>query len=114
MEFVTAHPDWLVQFHYGPCEQRNNQVYDNDDNDDDHADSDLDSDSAYCWEVAYWYENGKFSEESCGILAAPNPPRPMAVEGQTRFKVFMQNRESDEEPEPKIEEFEHSRNGKTQ
>ena len=106
MEYVTAHPDCLVQFHYGLCEQRNNQVDDNDDDDDDDDDavSDSDSDSTYCWVLAQWYKNGQWWKESCGI-AAPNPPRPTSVEGQTRFKVVMQNGESEEEPEQKIEEF---------
>lgn len=63
MEFVTAHPDVKIDFHYGPeCGRDSN------------------------WVVAHWYEIGTWSGESCGI-AAPNPPQPMTVEGQTRFRV---------------------------
>jgi len=80
MEFVTAHPDCLVQFHYGPFEQRGEGVE--------------------TWVVAHWYENGHWSADSCGI-PAPDPPRPMKVEGQTRFRVVS---ESDQD-EPKIKEF---------
>jgi len=61
MEFVTAHPDCLVQFHYGPECGRN-----------------LD------WVVAHWYETGTWSGESCGV---PPNNQPMAVEGQTRFRL---------------------------
>jgi len=82
MEFVTAHPDCLVRFHYGPCEQRQR----------------VDDDEKGVWVVAHWYEIGTWSGESCGI-AAPNPPRPMTVEGQTRFRVV------ETESEPKIQEF---------
>lgn len=63
MEFVQAHPDCRIDFHYGPECGR-------------------DSD----WVVAHWYELGTWSGESCGV-PAPNPPVPMAVEGQTRFRV---------------------------
>ena len=61
MDFVTAHPDCLVQFHFGPeCSLRSD------------------------WVVAHWYETGTWSGDSCGVPAAN---RPMAVEGQTRFLV---------------------------
>jgi len=85
MEFVTAHPDCLVQFYYGPKEERAN---------------DENSDQDGTWVVAHWYENGHWSQDSCGI-EAPNPPLPMAVEGQTRFRVALQPGKD----EPKIEEF---------
>jgi len=85
MEFVTAHPDCLVQFHYGPNEERER----NENRDQDGT-----------WVVAHWYENGHWSQDSCGI-EAPNPPLPMAVEGQTRFRVASQPGRD----EPKIEEF---------
>ncbi len=73
MEFVTAHPDCLVRFHYGPIEEREYEEKETDKKDGK-------------WVVAHWYEVGHWSEESCGI-EAPNPPIPMAVEGQTRFRV---------------------------
>lgn len=61
MDFVTAHPDCVVKFHYGPeCGHSSD------------------------WVVAHWYETGTWSGDSCGIPAAN---RPMAVEGQTRFLV---------------------------
>jgi len=61
MDFLTAHPDCVVKFHYGPeCGRGSN------------------------WVVAHWYETGTWSGESCG-LAPTN--KPMAVEGQTRFLV---------------------------
>jgi myo-inositol-1(or 4)-monophosphatase len=81
----NAHPDCLVQFHYGPSEQRKN-----DENEGKDA----------TWVVAHWYESGHWSGDSCGI-EAPNPPRPMTVEGQTRFKVASQPGRD----EPKIQEF---------
>ena len=84
MEFVTAHPDCLVRFHYGPSEQRE---YENETNDG-------------TWVVANWYEVGHWSGESCGI-DAPSSPIPMACEGQTRFKVVSQEGTD----EAKIEEF---------
>jgi len=77
MEFVTAHPDCFVRCHYGPTEQRRT----NDET----------------WVFANWYEIGHWSGDSCGIMT-PNPPLPMACEGQTRFKVS-------EDDEPKIEEL---------
>ena len=61
MEFLAAHPDTVVDFHYGPeCGRSSN------------------------WVVAHWYETGTWSGKSCGL-----EPRhePMAVEGQTRFLV---------------------------
>eukprot|EP00531_Pseudo-nitzschia_arenysensis_P003698 CAMPEP_0116125236 /NCGR_PEP_ID=MMETSP0329-20121206/5703_1 /TAXON_ID=697910 /ORGANISM="Pseudo-nitzschia arenysensis, Strain B593" /LENGTH=501 /DNA_ID=CAMNT_0003619263 /DNA_START=166 /DNA_END=1671 /DNA_ORIENTATION=- len=82
MEFVTAHPDCLVRFHYGPIEERKSDETSIDDNENGK------------WVVAHWYEVGHWSEDSCGI-DAPNPPLPMAVEGQTRFRVV----------EDKIQEF---------
>jgi len=61
MDFLTAHPDCVVKFHYGPeCGHSSD------------------------WVVAHWYETGTWSGDSCGIPAAN---RPMAVEGQTRFLV---------------------------
>lgn len=63
MEFVTAHPDVSIDFHYGPICDREGQ-----------------------WVVAHWYEVGTWSGASCGI-PAPQPPKPMQVEGQTRFRV---------------------------
>jgi len=63
MEFVAAHPDCEINFYYGPeCGRASD------------------------WVVAHWYETGAWSGESCGI-PPPNPPVPMAVEGQTRFRV---------------------------
>ena len=61
MDFVTAHPDCRVQFHFGP-------------------ECSLHSD----WVMAHWYETGTWSGDSCGI---PATNRRMAVEGQTRFLV---------------------------
>jgi hypothetical protein len=61
MEFLAAHPDCVVKFHYGPeCGRDSN------------------------WVVAHWYETGHWMGESRGIPATGNP---MAVEGQTRFLV---------------------------
>ena len=61
MDFLSAHPDCEVNFHYGPkCS---------------HDDG---------WVVAHWYETGHWTGDSCGIKATGNP---MAVEGQTRFLV---------------------------
>jgi hypothetical protein len=63
MEFVAAHPDVAIGFYYGPeCGRA--------------ADAP--------WVVAHWYETGTWSGESCGL----EPQHvPMAVEGQTRFRV---------------------------
>ena len=61
MEFLQAHPDCVVDFHYGPeCGVNSN------------------------WVVAHWYETGHWSGDSRGIKATGNP---MEVEGQTRFLV---------------------------
>jgi len=61
MEFLQAHPDCKVDFHYGPkCSHDEN------------------------WVVAHWYETGHWSGDSRGIKATGNP---MSVEGQTRFLV---------------------------
>ncbi len=61
MEFLAAHPDCVVSFHYGPkCSHDDN------------------------WVIAHWYETGTWSGDSKGIKATGNP---MAVEGQTRFLV---------------------------
>uniref|UniRef100_A0A7S3Q1A6 SnoaL-like domain-containing protein n=1 Tax=Chaetoceros debilis TaxID=122233 RepID=A0A7S3Q1A6_9STRA len=61
MEFLAAHPDCVVDFHYGPkCSHDDN------------------------WVVAHWYETGHWSGDSKGIKATGNP---MTVEGQTRFLV---------------------------
>jgi len=90
MEFVTAHPDCLVRFHYGPCAQRERERADDNDsgsgsgNDNDGNGSGNDNDGT--WVVAHWYEIGNWSGDSCGI-PAPDPPLAMAVEGQTRFRV---------------------------
>eukprot|EP00537_Pseudo-nitzschia_pungens_P007595 CAMPEP_0172360220 /NCGR_PEP_ID=MMETSP1060-20121228/4295_1 /TAXON_ID=37318 /ORGANISM="Pseudo-nitzschia pungens, Strain cf. cingulata" /LENGTH=393 /DNA_ID=CAMNT_0013082161 /DNA_START=47 /DNA_END=1229 /DNA_ORIENTATION=+ len=81
MEFVTAHPDCLVRFHYGPCAQRERA----DDNGSGSGSND-DGDDDGTWVVAHWYEIGNWSGDSCGI-PAPDPPLAMAVEGQTRFRV---------------------------
>jgi len=67
MEFLAAHPDCRVDFHYGP---EKGQTSD--------------------WVVAHWYETGTWSGESCGVappVTAAGTGRPMAVEGQTRFLV---------------------------
>jgi hypothetical protein len=61
MDFVGAHPDCVVKFHYGPTMDRNSE-----------------------WIVAHWYETGTWTGLSCGL--EPNG-QPMAVEGQTRFRV---------------------------
>eukprot|EP00542_Grammatophora_oceanica_P009358 CAMPEP_0194026476 /NCGR_PEP_ID=MMETSP0009_2-20130614/766_1 /TAXON_ID=210454 /ORGANISM="Grammatophora oceanica, Strain CCMP 410" /LENGTH=158 /DNA_ID=CAMNT_0038665167 /DNA_START=145 /DNA_END=618 /DNA_ORIENTATION=+ len=61
MDFVTAHPDCVVNFHYGPECGRTND-----------------------WIVAHWYETGTWTGESCGLKPTNEP---MAVEGQTRFLV---------------------------
>mmetsp|Transcript_32104 Transcript_32104/g.37418 ORF Transcript_32104/g.37418 Transcript_32104/m.37418 type:complete len:380 (-) Transcript_32104:292-1431(-) len=61
MEFLTAHPDCKVGFHYPPTCGRNNN-----------------------WVFAHWYETGTWKNNSRGIVATGNP---MAVEGQTRFLV---------------------------
>jgi hypothetical protein len=61
MEFLQAHPDCKVAFHYGPkCGHDDN------------------------WVIAHWYETGHWSGVSRGIEATGNP---MQVEGQTRFLV---------------------------
>eukprot|EP00535_Pseudo-nitzschia_heimii_P002292 CAMPEP_0197188378 /NCGR_PEP_ID=MMETSP1423-20130617/17686_1 /TAXON_ID=476441 /ORGANISM="Pseudo-nitzschia heimii, Strain UNC1101" /LENGTH=560 /DNA_ID=CAMNT_0042640187 /DNA_START=109 /DNA_END=1791 /DNA_ORIENTATION=+ len=79
MEFVTAHPDCLVRFHHGPIQER-------------------ETDRDGSWVVAHWYEVGHWSGASCGI-EAPDPPRPMACEGQTRFRIVLHD------DAPTIEEF---------
>mmetsp|Transcript_1552 Transcript_1552/g.2117 ORF Transcript_1552/g.2117 Transcript_1552/m.2117 type:complete len:194 (-) Transcript_1552:256-837(-) len=61
MEFVTAHPDCKVDFHYGPECGRNSR-----------------------WVVANWWEVGTWSGESCGLKPTN---KPMSCEGQTRFRV---------------------------
>jgi hypothetical protein len=64
MEFVAAHPDVQIDFYYGPeCGRAATDVP---------------------WVVAHWYETGTWTGESCGL--APQHV-PMAVEGQTRFRV---------------------------
>ncbi|EEC45391.1 predicted protein [Phaeodactylum tricornutum CCAP 1055/1] len=61
MDFVTAHPDCVVKFHYGPeCGRTSG------------------------WVVAHWYETGTWTGESCGLVPTNEH---MAVEGQTRFLV---------------------------
>uniref|UniRef100_A0A7S0G9T3 inositol-phosphate phosphatase n=1 Tax=Proboscia inermis TaxID=420281 RepID=A0A7S0G9T3_9STRA len=71
MEFVGAHPDCSVRFHYGPCRQ---------------ARDDGDGSEEGEWVVAHWYETGNWSGASCGI-PPPNPVQAMECEGQTRFWV---------------------------
>ena len=61
MEFLAAHPDTKVDFHYGPECGRYSR-----------------------WVVAHWWETGTWSGASCGIEPKNQP---MAVEGQTRFYV---------------------------
>lgn len=61
MDFLAAHPDTVVDFHHGPECGRNSD-----------------------WVFAHWYETGTWSGTSCGIEPTN---RPMAVEGQTRFRV---------------------------
>ena len=61
MDFVAAHPDCRVQFHHGPECGRSSP-----------------------WVLAHWYETGTWSGTNCGL--EPNF-QPMAVEGQTRFRV---------------------------
>eukprot|EP00957_Ditylum_brightwellii_P098803 7526919-Ditylum_brightwellii.AAC.1 len=68
MDFLTAHPDCKVDFHYPPMAGRTTD------------------ENGKAWVLAHWYETGTWSGESCGIVP-PQPPRPMAVEGQTRFSV---------------------------
>lgn len=61
LEFVTAHPDCLVDFKYGPeCGHGSD------------------------WVVAHWFETGSWSGESRGLEPTG---KPMACEGQTRFLV---------------------------
>ena len=62
MEFLAAHPDCVVKFHYGPQCGRDDS----------------------CWVIAHWYETGHWTGDSRGIKATGNP---MEVEGQTRFFV---------------------------
>ena len=64
MDFVAAHPDVSIDFHYGPvlCGSEQDEP----------------------WVFAHWYETGTWSGESCGI---PPANKPMACEGQTRFRV---------------------------
>jgi hypothetical protein len=61
MEFLQAHPDCVVDFHYGPTCSHDG-----------------------CWVFAHWYETGHWLGDSRGIKATGNP---MSVEGQTRFFV---------------------------
>lgn len=61
MDFLAAHPDCKVDFHYGPTCGRDSR-----------------------WVVAHWYETGTWSGDSCGI---PAKNVPMRVEGQTRFFI---------------------------
>ena len=64
MEFLKAHPDCLVRFHYGPeCGRQGD------------------------WVVAHWYEVGTWMGTSEGIGPPDGKALPMAVEGQTRFRV---------------------------
>jgi hypothetical protein len=63
MDFCAAHPNVQVAFAYGPECGRSSD-----------------------WVVAHWVETGTWSGPACGI-AAPQPAKPMAVQGQTRFLV---------------------------
>lgn len=62
-EFLEAHPDAVVMFHYAPtCGRgRNNN-----------------------WVYAHWYEEGSWSGKSQGIEPDGSP---LTVQGQTRFLV---------------------------
>ena len=81
MDFVTAHPDCRVQFHYGPAAVIPTTTS-NTNND---SDTDTDTDTN-CWVVAHWWETGTWCGESCNI-PVPDPPRNMKCEGQTRFQI---------------------------
>jgi hypothetical protein len=61
MEFVTAHPDCVVDLRYGPECGRSSH-----------------------WVVAHWFEVGTWSGTSCGLEPSGNK---MACQGQTRFLV---------------------------
>ena len=63
MEFVTAHPDCVVHFHYPPTALRGR---------------------GNRWVFAHWYETGTWSGKSLGIVPQNTALR---VEGQTRFLV---------------------------
>lgn len=62
MEFVAAHPDCVVHFHYPPTALGIRSR----------------------WVFAHWYETGTWSGESLGIAPQGTP---LSVEGQTRFLV---------------------------
>jgi len=62
-EFLLAHPDCVVHFHYEPKLIDNNNEK---------------------WVIAHWYETGTWSGKSCDIEPTFQP---MACEGQTRFKI---------------------------
>ena len=79
MDFVTAHPDCRVQFHYGPAAVIPTTTSNT------NNDSDTDTDTN-CWVVAHWWETGTWCGESCNI-PVPDPPRNMKCEGQTRFQI---------------------------
>lgn len=68
-EFLLAHPDCNVDFHYGPKLMSEEE-------------------DGSKWVLAHWYETGTWSGKSCGIEPTFQP---MAVEGQTRFKVNPEN-----------------------
>ena len=75
MDFLNAHPDTIVKFHYPPTILRSCS-----DNDDDNSTS-----SSYQnWVFVHWYETGTWTGDSKGIKATGNK---MEVEGQTRFHV---------------------------
>jgi hypothetical protein len=61
-DFLKAHPDTTVEFHYAPTCGRGRSR----------------------WVLAHWYENGTWKGESCGIQPKNTP---LNVEGQTRFFV---------------------------
>lgn len=62
MEFLAAHPDTKVMFHYPPTCGRGSTR----------------------WVFAHWYEEGTWKGESEGIEPEMTP---LDVEGQTRFLV---------------------------
>ena len=62
MEFLTAHPDTVVEYYYKPtCGGGNSR-----------------------WVFAHWFETGTWSGKSCGLDPEGSP---LDVEGQTRFLV---------------------------
>ena len=62
LDFLAAHPDTTVLFHYPPTCGRGKSK----------------------WVYAHWYETGTWSGESLGVEPQN---KPLSVEGQTRFLV---------------------------